>query len=148
MTDQTNFITDTEERDRTEKHKAFVRECYQLWLKAPDLYTVPYAERETMKNYPANTSYNVYSQTIHICAGNDKQYKIWLNSFEGGSGEFWVINRVGEVEGKRVEVCPYCGARLTVGEGQIALTKSKLRAAYYAQESVRAYYGLDEEAAE
>ena len=37
--------------------------------------------------------------------------------------EFWVLNHGDNPCGEQVEVCPYCGAHLKSGEGDVVLIK-------------------------
>lgn len=138
-----NFVDQIERQEREISHKVVMRKNYQLWLKTPDIYYVPDHEREMMKTYPHETCCNIYGQTIHVCDENKSEWKIWLNAVAcaDDGGEYWVKSK--GIEGKNIKVCPFCGAKLSKGEGKIALTKAK-RESYYAEKSVRKYYGLDE----
>lgn len=67
---------------------------------------------------------NMPCQAIHICDEQPDNVKIWLNeieSHEGPDSEFWVMNRDGEAGGEQIDRCPYCGADLKQGAGDVAI---------------------------
>jgi hypothetical protein len=67
---------------------------------------------------------NMPCQAVHICDEQPDNVKIWLNeveSHEGPDSEFWVINRDGEAGGEQIDRCPYCGAGLKWGAGDVAI---------------------------
>lgn len=47
---------------------------------------------------------------------------IWLNHIE--APEYWVINDEGNPCGEHIETCPYCGADLKNGAGDVVLVKA------------------------
>lgn len=144
MAGQINFITQMQEQDWEEKRIEKVREHYQMWLKAPDMYFVPDEKREEMKTYPLRTGYDIFGATVHICNENDGKHRIWLNIGERPSwgGEYWVMNENDNPAGELIQVCPFCKANLCRGEGRIALEKNHQREEHYNSETMRQYYGF------
>lgn len=145
---QFNFVLQMEEEERRNRYWAKVRKHYPLWLKAPDLLIVPIEDREKMMRYPDQTGYDIYSSVVHYCEGgviNDRMP--WCNTGVrvGEGGEYWVLPPEEGFEGEVIEDCPYCGARLSKGEGQIALRKNRHRERYYNEPGVRKMLGLEGE---
>jgi len=66
---------------------------------------------------------NIPCQAVHICDEQPDDVKIWLNEIEsrGPGFEFWVMNQDGKVEGEQIDRCPYCGAELKQGAGDVAI---------------------------
>lgn len=63
-----------------------------------------------------------WAQALHRCAGLPDGKSIWLNHIE--APEYWVMNDVGNPAGEHIEVCPYCGANLKNGAGDVVLVKA------------------------
>lgn len=58
-------------------------------------------------------------QAIHVCDDQPQGIKIWLNA--SCPGEYWVMNKTGEICGEHIESCPYCKANLKIGCGDVLL---------------------------
>lgn len=63
-----------------------------------------------------------WAQALHRCAGLPDGKSIWLNHIE--APEYWVINDEGNPCGEHIETCPYCGADLKNGAGDVVLVKA------------------------
>lgn len=69
--------------------------------------------------------WKLYSAAHHVCSKLPGDRYIWLNYVE--NPEYWVLNKVGGPVGEYVETCPYCGADLKHGGGDVVLLKTSSR---------------------
>lgn len=56
-------------------------------------------------------------QALHVCPQKPENIKIWLNAMM--PPEYWVMNKSGNPCGEHIETCPYCGAALKDGCGDV-----------------------------
>lgn len=56
-------------------------------------------------------------QALHVCPQKPENIKIWLNAMM--PLEYWVMNKSGNPCGEHIETCPYCGAALKDGCGDV-----------------------------
>ena len=56
---------------------------------------------------------------IHVCDTKPDDVKIWLNAM--APAEYWVLNSGDDPCGEHIEVCPYCGANLKDGAGDVMI---------------------------
>lgn len=59
------------------------------------------------------------TSTIHVCDQKPENVKIWLNAMM--PAEYWVMNKLDNPCGEHIETCPYCGANLNDGEGDVLI---------------------------
>lgn len=64
----------------------------------------------------------VWNQARHRCPALPPGKYIWLNEIE--LPEYWVLNDEGDPCGEHVEVCPFCGADLKHGKGDVIMEKA------------------------
>lgn len=64
----------------------------------------------------------LWKQALHRCSDLPTGKYIWLNYIE--RPEYWVMNDEGNPAGQHIEVCPFCGANLNAGEGDVVLMKA------------------------
>lgn len=64
----------------------------------------------------------LWKQALHRCQGLPAGKYIWLNYIE--LPEYWVMNDEGNPAGQHIETCPFCGANLKAGEGDVVLVKA------------------------
>lgn len=60
---------------------------------------------------------------IHVCGAQPDDVKIWLNAM--APQEYWVLNSGDDPCGEHIEVCPYCGAKLKEGAGDVLMLPLK-----------------------
>lgn len=96
-------------------------------------------------------SYNstIYGGVAHVCGGMPEDVHVWRNVYAVFTGndardgrEYWVLNHRGNPSGERIDVCPYCGANLRRGEGDVFLERNP--GTFFADERNRRYWRLDE----
>ena len=56
-------------------------------------------------------------EVLHVCPQKPENIKIWLNAMM--PPEYWVMNKSGNPCGEHIETCPYCGAALKDGCGDV-----------------------------
>ena len=56
---------------------------------------------------------------VHVCDKKPDDVKIWLNAM--APAEYWVLNSGDDPCGEPIEVCPYCGANLKDGAGDVMI---------------------------
>lgn len=56
---------------------------------------------------------------VHVCDKKPDDVKIWLNAM--APAEYWVLNSGDDPCGEHIEVCPYCGANLKDGAGDVLI---------------------------
>ena len=56
---------------------------------------------------------------VHVCDKKPDDVKIWLNAM--APAEYWVLNSGDDPCGEHIEVCPYCGAKLNDGAGDVLI---------------------------
>ena len=142
---QINILEQMEREEREKKYYEAFRERYRKWLHTDGDKTIKEndPERATMVSYPHDTHCDIYSQCIHVCNEMPEDVYIWINTTAGCIyNEYWVLNRRGEVGGKRIDICPYCGVNLRSGKGDIKLIKQTPDR--FKDKSTRNYYKLDE----
>ena len=64
----------------------------------------------------------LWDRALHWCKGIPPTRYIWLNAVQ--PAEYWVMNDFWNPAGKHVETCPYCGADLKAGGGDVLLVKA------------------------
>jgi len=124
--DQISFF----EMDEAERTKARWQRIYELWLAMPNEIFMAdgTAERAGMygKHAYMTELWMITRSIHHTCAGMPENYKCWLNTCE--PAEYWVLTQKGDVEsGRHIKLCPYCGARLIDGRGDITIYKDQRR---------------------
>ena len=97
---------------------------FQKWMSLPPEQAVsaespdrPWVRQELADGYGM-----VWKYALHRCRGLPPDHYIWLNHIE--APEYWVMNQGGDPRGEHVEVCPFCGADLRHGEGDVVLVKA------------------------
>ena len=66
-------------------------------------------------------NYAIWVHKVHICKEKPEDVDIWQNTF--CPGEFWVMNDPGEIQGRRIDSCPFCHCDLSRGQGARFLEK-------------------------
>lgn len=64
----------------------------------------------------------LWSRAFHRCPGLPEDRYIWLNEIE--PPEYWVLNERGNLCGEHIDKCPYCGADLSLGRGDVVMVKA------------------------
>lgn len=115
-------ITIFDELD-AKKHEEESKAMYREWLTLPEEKLIPATspERPGVHREMRRGFSKVWEKAIHRCHGMPPEAEIWLNEIE--APEFWVLNHGDNPCGERVEICPYCGANLKSGEGDVVLVK-------------------------
>jgi hypothetical protein len=128
MFEQLNFIEDMErakkEQDWFEKRTS----AYNKWLSLPnETHISDGSEERSQVRYDFwQFGLSLYRNAHHICEPMPEDEYVWLNSAASHSGgEFWVLNKKDGMGGKHIEVCPYCGANLAEGRGDVLLQKKE-----------------------
>lgn len=101
------------------------QECmFQKWASLPPEHTVPAGspERPLVRQELADGYGMVWEYALHRCQWLPPDHYIWLNHIE--APEYWVMNQGDDPCGEHVEVCPFCGADLRHGEGDVILMKA------------------------
>jgi len=98
-------------------------ELYFEWCELPILTDIA-ADDPERKNVCSllRGKWKLYQRAQHFCPDMPKNVNVWLNEIE--PTEFWVMNKDGEVCGEKVDVCPFCGADLKNGAGDVTLIKA------------------------
>lgn len=136
MNGQLNLFDQIEQEDREEKYRQYIRESYREWLHAPN-------ETPLVEPYIGYNP-NIYKEMEHRCDTMPAYAKLWINDLASRRHKYFCVleDTPGSIAGKRVTVCPYCGANVEHGDGGWFLAKSECK--YFFDESYRRYYGLDE----
>lgn len=61
----------------------------------------------------------------HVCPDMPPDTYAWLNYCQ--PPEYWVLHKRSEVAGDHIDVCPYCGANLAGGDGDVTMIKADER---------------------
>lgn len=115
-------ITIFDELD-AKRHEEESKAMYREWLTLPEEKLIPaHSQERSMVHKELRVGFGKkWRQAVHRCKGTPSDVTIWLNEIE--APEFWVLNHGDNPCGERVEVCPYCGANLKSGEGDVVLVK-------------------------
>lgn len=69
----------------------------------------------------------VYNKLIHTCNNMPESAEIWCNTFSSHrKKEYWVKHSKGEIGGIHVITCPFCGAELEKGKGDVIVFKTHI----------------------
>lgn len=99
---------------------------FQEWLGLPNELLIPASSPER-PGVPANLNYGYcmrWNCAHHRCPGlvAEGHHYIWLNCVQ--APEYWVMNPMGDPVGEHIDICPFCGADLTHGGGDVVLCKA------------------------
>lgn len=101
-----------------------LEQMFQRWKELPDetLVSAKDPRRPEVKSMLAEGYCLLWKEALHRCPGLPADKYIWLNYIE--PAEYWVMNDVSDPAGEHVEFCPFCGADLKHGAGDVVLTKA------------------------
>lgn len=113
------FDADKAQRQETEMERMF-----QEWCQAPEEKLIHADDplRQQVQTTLRRLYCTVWEQALHRCPNLPAEKCIWLNYNE--LPEYWVMNDEGDPCGEHIEQCPFCGADLKNGGGDVALTKA------------------------
>jgi len=84
------------------------------------------ARKGLHSNYKYSTDLWLITRFIrHKCAYMPRNMYCWLNTCQ--PPEYWVFTKKNEATGRHVDACPYCGARLKDGRGDVTVYKDRRR---------------------
>ena len=131
---QINLFDEVEEQDSVElAHRGF-----EAWLAAPAFLEIPEnspLRPDMVVTFCEGYFSGLWSDALHVCGKLPRGVYIWLNNYM--TGEYWVEHRPGSVQGRKADVCPYCGADLKHGHGDVVF----LKAGPWLWEHVQKQYG-------
>lgn len=117
---QINIFEDVEKREL----QAFRDRTFLEWKALPFEKMIPAISRERpdVKSELARDYCRLWKGAVHRCHELPEGVHIWLNETE--PPEYWVINRNRSPAGEHIEACPFCGADLKHGGGDVTLIKA------------------------
>lgn len=120
MMEQIDLFAQEKER-RQEKR---MEQMFQQWLSLPEKMLVTAADprRGEVKAMLQSGYCLTWQEALHQCQELPPEKYIWLNYIE--PAEYWVMNDVGDPAGEHVETCPFCGANLKAGGGDVLMVKA------------------------
>ncbi len=118
--EQMTIFENMEEQERKEAQAKMFREW--MTMPAEKLVLAVSSERMDVRSDLAHGYCMRWSKALHRCPGLPDDQYIWLNEIE--PPEYWVLNRNGDQCGEHVETCPFCGADLKHGGGDVVLHKA------------------------
>ena len=97
---------------------------FQEWVALPAEKLIPASspERHGVQPDLARGYCMRWRGAFHRCPGLPRDRYIWLNEIE--PPEYWVMNLIGDPCGEHIETCPFCGADLKHGGGDVVLVKA------------------------
>lgn len=112
--------------DKQDDYLTKLMNTYEQWLLLPQetLIREGSPERDRVREILANGYCDLYSKALHRCAKLPAHREIWLNHCDK---DYWVIHTKGEPQGDKCDVCPYCGAKLKDGKGDVVLIKAEAK---------------------
>lgn len=115
-----------EVQERQDKRFRRMTEKYQKWLTLPDRTRIKEGtlERKLLSGILWSNYCELYSSAEHRCESMPDDMYIWMNPCHN---EYWVINKRGNIQGEKADVCPYCGAELHKGKGDAYLYKAEAK---------------------
>lgn len=110
------------EDDRLREQKMV--EMFCRWESLPPQMLIPAGDPKRSRVLSMlNEGYGfLWDRALHRCEGIPPTRYIWLNAVQ--PAEYWVMNDFWNPAGKHVETCPYCGADLKSGGGDVLLVKA------------------------
>jgi len=126
MSDQINLFEQVEHDEEKERRFADKKAKYEKWLTLPEETHIAEdsKERADINNILYHGFCELYSSALHDCETIPDTHRIWLNH---NNRDYWVLNETGVCGGERIDICPYCGAELSQGKGNIKLIKAEAR---------------------
>lgn len=120
MKGQTN-LSDVENE---QKKKDELDEAFSRWMYMPEEILIPEESelRPQIREILREALGIVWKQATHRCKETPAGKDIWLNEIE--APEYWVMNDEGDPCGEHIEKCPFCGADLSRGCGDVVMTKA------------------------
>ena len=118
--EQMDLFTVVEEQEKETEAKLIFRK----WQGLPEEKFIHEGDpmRAQVRGELARWYCSRWAQALHRCAELPDGKSIWLNHIE--APEYWVINDEGNPCGEHIETCPYCGADLKNGAGDVVLVKA------------------------
>ena len=104
--------------------QAEMENLFLQWRSLPRGMLIPEGDprRREVRAMLATRYCLLWKQALHRCSDLPTGKYIWLNYIE--RPEYWVMNDEGNPAGQHIEVCPFCGANLKAGEGDVVLIKA------------------------
>lgn len=101
-----------------------LKRMFREWKSLPPETLVPARDpqRSQVKTMLAAGYCFLWEQALHRCPGLPDDKYIWLNEIE--PAEYWVMNDSGNPAGEHIDTCPFCGANLKAGGGDVLLVKA------------------------
>jgi len=123
MSDQINLFEQIEQDEEKERRFAERKALYEQWLSLPEVTHIAEGtkERAEIAWILYQTRTQLYIDALHVCDNLPDTHRIWLNP---SSNNYWVLNENGVCGGEHIENCPYCGAELSEGRGNVILKKA------------------------
>lgn len=121
-----DFIEDPEKTKREDETFQRKTDMYEKWLSLQErtLIKEGTSERATLNETLWANYCELYGQALHECERLPEDEYIWMNACKH---EFWVLNKRGECQGTQINKCPYCGAELGKGKGNVYLYKAEAK---------------------
>ena len=114
-------------RDELQFEKGIKR--LREWITLPDTLLIPDGsdDRERIRTLLGVEYCTYWKAAHHVCDQMPDDKYIWLNHVAYDQGQYWVLNSNRRVAGEHVRECPYCGADLANGRGDVMLIKADSR---------------------
>lgn len=121
---QINLFVEQQKKDDEERWFQEEREQYNEWLTLAEkkILLVGTPERASLREMLETGYCKLWSRALHTCGAMPQDRYIWLNCIE--PPEYWVLNEKGTAAGEHIDICPFCGAKLSAGECDAALSKA------------------------
>ena len=113
------FDAEKKRREKEEMDRAF-----QEWSHLPEEKLIQAGDklRQQVCSMLRRGFGNLWTQALHRCSNLPAEKYVWLNEIE--PAEYWVMNDAGNPCGEHIEQCPFCGADLKNGRGDVVLIKA------------------------
>lgn len=101
-----------------------IEKLFRQWQSLPAEMPVPSGDpqRRDVRSMLGEKYCFLWKQALHRCQGLPDDKYIWLNEIE--PAEYWVMNDSGNPAGEHIDTCPFCGANLKAGGGDVLLVKA------------------------
>lgn len=110
--------------DKVRRQEAEMERLFQEWCQAPQEKLIPAGDplRQQVQTMLRRGFGALWEQALHRCTKLPKGKYIWMNEIE--LPEYWVMNDDGNPCGEHIEQCPFCGADLINGGGDVVLIRA------------------------
>lgn len=99
----------------------YQKQLLDTWSKTPlETFIKENDERrKTIVNEVYAHYCELYNKLLHKCKNMPDDIYIWCNVYHYVDGEYWVMNKKGEISGANIDKCPFCSADLKHQKGDV-----------------------------